>query len=95
MTDADYRVSQYRDGFQPEMRYVCGHAGAPREMWVPLNAAGYWVEPHVFTTGVVTKSSAMDEESARRAIWRAQLINRPERRAITRTEERDDETDRT
>jgi hypothetical protein len=74
-TAACYRITQADGGFQPEMHYRCFKG----DLWVPLNHDGFWAEPHAFSTGEVTKSSVMSEADAKRAVWKARLINKAHR----------------
>jgi len=78
-TSSEYRVREVEGGRQPEMRYQCRNA----ELWVALNAEGYWAEPDDFSDPAfrgqddVPIRSVLSEEDAQRAIWLAMKVNRP------------------
>jgi hypothetical protein len=68
-----YRVRLRLFGFEPQMFYQAGQTG--KWFWMPLDRAGYWLEPGAFSSGVVTKRSVMSFNDARLALRRARMIN--------------------
>lgn len=74
MTETQYRIIKYGEGFEASMFTKSGLGG---EFWTPLLETGYWAEPESFNTGIVKGLHLLTTfEAAEKAIIRARLINR-------------------
>jgi hypothetical protein len=70
-----YRVEPVEGGFEAQMLYPVG-AMPGREVWFPLNAAGYWSDPDAFSFGLIAKRDVFpDRAAAAAAIAKARAIN--------------------
>lgn len=69
-----YRIETLPDGYEPQMKTTDGRGD---ELWAPLNPDGYWLDPKVYSTGVVVQRGPLETvAAAEMAIWRARKINR-------------------
>lgn len=74
MTVGDYRIAEIDGGFEPQMLYHAPMKG--EDVWFPLNAQGYWLEPDAYSYGNVQKHAPLPTRfDAEQAVARAKLLN--------------------
>jgi hypothetical protein len=79
---SEYRIVEHPNGFEPQMLYNSGTG--PKEVWFPLNPAGYWLEPDAFSLGNVACHCIFDQrKDAERVITRAKAINEEHVREVS------------
>lgn len=76
-----YRIVKHPNGFEPQMLYSSGQSA--KQVWFPLNPAGYWLEPDAFNLGNITCHCIFNERpDAERVLMRSRAINEEHIRAL-------------